>query len=106
MTDLGTFTLSEVFNGIRLDYQWMLARVLSQAFSDVLTSQKIPFFPGYGTLLQWYRDGGLKKEDHDIDVMIFAEDWNRISWSKIGPRAANLSGFTELRKWPYLETPT
>jgi len=94
-TDLGT--------GPRLrdHYDWQKAQFLFQAFSDVLTSQNIPFFLMYGSLLQWYRDGNINEKDHDIDVAVLAEDWNRIAWLEIGPRAAHLSGVAELGAWPY-----
>lgn len=88
---------------------WKRALCLLQAMHDILQPIHVPVILMYGTLLRWYRDGANSVSmDHDVDVAVFAEDWNKIPWQSIGERAADLSwqqhdsdGYRLHRSWPW-----
>ena len=60
-----------------------------ESFVRALTAEHVPVVPLFGTYLRWYRDCTyMDPSDHDLDVGIFATDWNRIDWTRVLLRSA------------------
>jgi len=58
-------------------------------FYRALAGENVPVVPQFGTFLRWYRDCEMVSvDDHDVDIGIFAQHWNRVNWSNVYKRAA------------------
>ena len=58
-------------------------------FLKALAQEDVPIVPQFGTFLRWYRDCEFaSREDHDIDLGLFAQDWNSIDWARVFRRTA------------------
>jgi hypothetical protein len=64
------------------------SRTISHFF-NALSAENVSIVPQFGTYLRWYRDCNIFTPlDHDVDLGIFAEEWNRVSWSRVHWRVA------------------
>ena len=62
----------------------------AEAMSAETMRRGMPMVPQTGTLLRWYRDCEMAKAkaDHDVDLGVYAVDWDKVDFSSVWRRTA------------------